>query len=344
MTSLGGHVRALPQLEHRLLGGRPVPAGADDGHTPPVAALERIQERLLDGEPQPARVFATQGIERGDRARVAGGVAVALLDLGGDDEHLVGDLGQRALGLPGDKPDGTVEGLGRLDREPCGPLVADADKQVGLGRRENRLKRLQCLAAGLGRVERGPAAREDELAVGQATIPDALGDAAQPRGLVVDRLTGKLTGHRERDGTIRAMEGFRFVCPQDVTFRDLDTFGHVNNAVYLTYIENARIGYLREVLGIDSLEDLLVIVAKVHIDFRSRATLGETLDVGSRVSRIGTKSFDMDHEIHGPDVRLVARAETTLVTFDYRGDSTMPVPDLWRDRIETYEARDFAAA
>ena len=140
------------------------------------------------------------------------------------------------------------------------------------------------------------------------------------------------------------MEGFRFVCPQEVTFRDLDVFGHVNNAVYLTYIENARIGYLREVLGIDSLEDLLVIVAKVHIDFRSRASLGETLEVGTRVARIGTKSFDVEHEIHGPDARLVARAETTLVTFDYRGDSTMPVPDLWRDRIEAYEARDFAAA
>ena len=140
------------------------------------------------------------------------------------------------------------------------------------------------------------------------------------------------------------MEGFRFVCPQDVTFRDLDVFGHVNNAVYLTYIENARIRYLRDVLGIESPEDLLVIVAKVHIDFLSRATLGETLDVGTRVSRIGTKSFDMDHEIHGPDGRLVARAETTLVTFDDRGDSTMPVPDLWRDRIETYEARDFAPA
>ena len=140
------------------------------------------------------------------------------------------------------------------------------------------------------------------------------------------------------------MEGFRFVCPQDVTFRDLDVFGHVNNAVYLTYIENARIRYLREVLGIESPEDLLVIVAKVHIDFLSRATLGETLDVGTRVSRIGTKSFDMDHEIHGPDGRVVARAETTLVTFDYRGDSTMPVPELWRDRIETYEARDFASA
>jgi acyl-CoA thioester hydrolase len=148
----------------------------------------------------------------------------------------------------------------------------------------------------------------------------------------------------EPDGNILAMEGFRFVCPEEVTFRDLDVFGHVNNAVYLTYLENARIGYMRDVLDIESPEDLLVIVANVDIDFRSRASLGETLDVGARVSRIGTKSFDMEHEVRGPDGRLVAAASTTLVTFDYRGDSTMPVPELWRDRIEAYEARDFAAA
>ena len=140
------------------------------------------------------------------------------------------------------------------------------------------------------------------------------------------------------------MEGYRFVHSQEVSFRDLDVFGHVNNAVYLTYVENARIGYLREVLGIESVEDLLVIVARVHIDFVSRASLGETLEVGTRVSRIGTKSFDVEHEIHGPDRRVVARADTTLVTFDYRGDSTMPVPDLWRERIQEYEAREAAAA
>jgi acyl-CoA thioester hydrolase len=140
------------------------------------------------------------------------------------------------------------------------------------------------------------------------------------------------------------MEGFRFVHPQEVAFGDLDPFGHVNNAVYLTYLENARIGYMREVLAIESLEDLLVIVAKVNIDFRTRASLGEALEIGARVSRIGTKSFDLDHEVRGPDGRLVAAASTTLVTFDYRGDATMPVPDLWRERIEAFEARDFAAA
>lgn len=140
------------------------------------------------------------------------------------------------------------------------------------------------------------------------------------------------------------MDGFRFVHLQEVAFRDLDVFGHVNNAVYLTYLENARIAYLRDVLGIESLEDLLVIVANVNIDFRSRASLGETLEVGARVSRIGTKSFDLEHEIRAPDGRLVAAAATTLVTFDYRGDTTMPVPVLWRRRIEAYEAKDFAAA
>jgi acyl-CoA thioester hydrolase len=140
------------------------------------------------------------------------------------------------------------------------------------------------------------------------------------------------------------MEGFRFVHAQEVTFRDLDVFGHVNNAVYLTYIENARLGYLREALGVESLEDLLVILAKVRIDFRSRASLGEVLEIGARVSRIGTKSLDVDHEVRGPDARLVAVASTTLVTFDYRGDTTMPVPDLWRERIQSFEAKDFAAA
>jgi acyl-CoA thioester hydrolase len=82
----------------------------------------------------------------------------------------------------------------------------------------------------------------------------------------------------------------------------------------------------------------------VRINFRSRASLGEVLEIGARVTRIGTKSFDVDHEVRGPDARLVAVASTTLVTFDYRGDTTMPVPDLWRERIQSFEAKDFAAA
>jgi acyl-CoA thioester hydrolase len=139
------------------------------------------------------------------------------------------------------------------------------------------------------------------------------------------------------------MEGYRFVHAQEVAFRDLDAFGHVNNGVYLTYIENARIGYARDVLGIARLEGLLMIVASVKIDFRSRANLGETLEVGARTTRVGTKSFDLDHEIRAQDGRLVAEAHSTLVAFDYGGDRTMPIPPEWRERIENYESRSAAA-
>jgi acyl-CoA thioester hydrolase len=143
---------------------------------------------------------------------------------------------------------------------------------------------------------------------------------------------------------MRKMEGFRSVHTQEVAFRDLDAFGHVNNAVYLTYLENARVTYMRDVLGVESLSNLLVIVASIQIDFRSRASLGEMLEVGSRVSRVGGKSFDLDHEIRGPGGRLVAEAHTVLVAFDYERDGAMDVPGEWRDCIEEFEARSFAAA
>ena len=140
------------------------------------------------------------------------------------------------------------------------------------------------------------------------------------------------------------MEGFRFVTKQEVAFRDLDAFGHVNNAVYLTYLENARVAYMRDVLGVESLSNLLVIVASIQIDFRSRASLGEVLEIGSRVTRVGGKSFDLDHEIRGPGGRLIAEAHTVLVAFDYDQDGPMDIPTEWRDRIEEFEARSFAAA
>jgi acyl-CoA thioester hydrolase len=139
------------------------------------------------------------------------------------------------------------------------------------------------------------------------------------------------------------VEGYRYVQPQEVAFRDLDAFGHVNNAVYLTYIENARLGYVRDVLGIESLDGLLLILARAQIDFRSRANLGETLEIGTRTTQVGTKSFDVDHEVRAPGGRLVAEAKTTLVAFDYASDRTMPVPPEWRERIENYESRSTAA-
>ena len=139
-----------------------------------------------------------------------------------------------------------------------------------------------------------------------------------------------------------AVQGFAHTFSQDVAFRDLDGLGHVNNAVYLSYVESARLAYMQEVLGPLELEEL-GIVADVKISFRSPAALGETLEVGHRVSRVGETSLVFDFEIRGGDGRLVAEGSTVHVAFDYGVRRPVPVPEEWRSRIESYEARSLVS-
>jgi acyl-CoA thioester hydrolase len=89
---------------------------------------------------------------------------------------------------------------------------------------------------------------------------------------------------------------------------------------------------------------LAVIVANVNADFRSPARYAEVLELGTRVPRIGTKSFEMEHEIRAADGRLVAEATSVLVAYDYGAGAAMPVPDGWRARLETYEERSSVPA
>jgi acyl-CoA thioester hydrolase len=135
------------------------------------------------------------------------------------------------------------------------------------------------------------------------------------------------------------MEGYRFVLPREVEFRDIDAAGHVNNAVYLAYLETARIKYLMDVLGPEFASEIALIVARIEVDFRSPALFPETLEIGSRVTRIGTTSFDMDHKIRGGNGRLVLEASSVLVAFDYQANTPMAVPNDWRARLDAYEER-----
>lgn len=137
------------------------------------------------------------------------------------------------------------------------------------------------------------------------------------------------------------MEGFRFVHSQQVEFRDLDGLGHVNNAVFLSYVESARLAYMQEVLGPLEL-DQLGIVAEARIAFRSSAFLGETLAIGTRVAEIGGKSFRFEFEIHGADGRLVADGSTVHVAFDYGTRRSVAVPEEWRRKIDAHETRSLA--
>jgi acyl-CoA thioester hydrolase len=134
------------------------------------------------------------------------------------------------------------------------------------------------------------------------------------------------------------MDGFKIVSDVQVRFSDTDALGHVNNAVYLSYLESARVDYLRELLGAKKIEDLGVIIARVEIDYKSPAFHHETMRVGCRVEEIGGSSIRMDYRVEDKDTgRLVALAKSVLVAYDYALGRPTRVSDEWRQKMEDFD-------
>ncbi len=137
---------------------------------------------------------------------------------------------------------------------------------------------------------------------------------------------------------------YRMVKRIEVQFRDCDPLGHVNNAVYVTYCEMARFAYCREALGYQPGDPFTFILARIEMNFRSQARVGEELDVRIRLSGIGRSSFTFAYEIVGvPDGRIVADGGSVQVWFDYATQQPTPVPDEFRALVERFEQRTFPA-
>jgi len=127
------------------------------------------------------------------------------------------------------------------------------------------------------------------------------------------------------------VDGYPFVHTETVRFSDLDGFGHVNNAVFSTYLEQARLAWFGSDDGEMPLRD--VILARTEIDFRSPVVFGEAVEIGVRPARVGTKSFELEYALHAGG-RVVAEAKSVLVGYDYGKEQSMEVPERWRKRLE----------
>jgi acyl-CoA thioester hydrolase len=132
---------------------------------------------------------------------------------------------------------------------------------------------------------------------------------------------------------------FPFTVDIKVRFRDLDAMGHVNNAVYFTYMETARTEFFASLLGVTQPADVPVILGETSCRYHTPAHMGETLRVGLGVGRIGTKSFEIVSQIIGGDGRLVATGQSTLIMYDYVNGTSFPIPDALRERIATFQEK-----
>jgi acyl-CoA thioester hydrolase len=121
----------------------------------------------------------------------------------------------------------------------------------------------------------------------------------------------------------------------EATLRDTDGVGHVNNAVYVSWLEEVRTKYVIERRAFRSLQDLDFILASVHVDYRSPVLLLETVDLWCGPSRVGNRSFELVYEGRARgDGRLVVEARSVQVQYDYRTRRAVPVPDSWRKGLE----------
>jgi acyl-CoA thioester hydrolase len=133
---------------------------------------------------------------------------------------------------------------------------------------------------------------------------------------------------------------YHFYHPIEVRYADLDPQGHVNNVCYFSYIEQARVCYVKH-LGFWSGGSFLnfgFILADAKLSFKAPIQFGQALHVGVRVTRLGNKSMTMIYRLEDPgNDREFASGSTVLVAYDYHRDQSVPIPDDWRETISAYE-------
>ncbi len=138
------------------------------------------------------------------------------------------------------------------------------------------------------------------------------------------------------------MSGWRdgwFVVPQVVSWRDLDGLGHVNNAVYISYFEFARVRYWFEMLQDGKApQDLDFIVARVECDYRVQLSLDESIEIRVRIGEMRGSSFDFESEVWLRDgLKPAATGKVVVVLFDWKTQKKRVIDADLRERVVRFQ-------
>jgi len=113
----------------------------------------------------------------------------------------------------------------------------------------------------------------------------------------------------------------------ELRFSDLDAYGHVNSAVYFTYLETARVKLFSDFFREASDRGIFTVVARAECDFKIPILLYDQVVVTVWVARLGNSSFDLAYRLHDGKGTTYANARTTMVCFDHVNKVTVSVPD-----------------
>jgi acyl-CoA thioester hydrolase len=123
----------------------------------------------------------------------------------------------------------------------------------------------------------------------------------------------------------------------EIRFADIDAMGHVNNAVYLSYFEQARMHFFRQMIGQWDWRKHGILVARNEIDYKRSIVLRDVVKIYVGCKHVGTKSMTMDYKIVvvKDDVeQIVSTGASVLVCFNHEIQQTAEVPAMWREQFE----------
>jgi acyl-CoA thioester hydrolase len=123
-------------------------------------------------------------------------------------------------------------------------------------------------------------------------------------------------------------------------FSDLDIYNHVNNAVYLTYFEEARVAFSRAA-GLRALytREAATILARAEIDYKAPSLLGDALHIDVWCDEIRRSSFSYAYRIRRPATgTLIATGKSVQVCFNFELNAAVRIPESWRALLEQHRA------
>jgi len=138
------------------------------------------------------------------------------------------------------------------------------------------------------------------------------------------------------------MPDFRFYHLIEVRYGDLDPQGHVNNAKFLTYLEQGRVFYFKQLKLWEggSFLNFGIILADIQITFHKAIQFGDPVRVGVCITRLGNKSMTSEYRLEdGRDESLFATGTSVLVAYDYHAKKSVPIPAPWRKAIMQFEGQ-----
>lgn len=132
---------------------------------------------------------------------------------------------------------------------------------------------------------------------------------------------------------------FKYRTELDIRFTDLDMMGHVNNAVYFTYMEIGRAKYWRQAINWDW-KKMGIVIGHASIDYMAPVHWGDELSIYVRTSRIGTTSFDLEYILvkkqHQQEI-ICSRSKTVCVVYDYHSKKPARIPERERNKMIEFE-------